>query len=158
MRKLVSLGRYAVGSAVIEMGLLAPILATMLIFMSDLSIAFSERLKLEQAAQTAIEKVMQGQANATTASAAALKAEAAVLANVLPTQVAVTFYLECVDPVSGVATATAYTSVCPTTHVSRRYMEVVIDKNYTPFFRQTYAGTNAEGQYELRGRTSVRVQ
>lgn len=158
MRKLVTLGRDAAGSAVIEMGLLAPILATLLIFMSDLSIAFSERLKLEQASQTAIEKVMQGQATATADSAAALKAEAAVLANVPPAQVAVTFYLECVNPATNVATATAYTSVCSSTEVSRRYMKVVIDKNYIPFFRQRYAGTNSAGHYELRGTTSVRVQ
>ena len=104
---------------VIEMALLAPILATMLIVMSDLSIAFSERLKLEQAAQTAIEKVMQGQASTTTDSAAALKAEAATLANVPPAQVAVTFYLECVNPTTNAATATAWTGVCVSPQVSR---------------------------------------
>ena len=158
MRKLLSLGRDVAGSMVIEMALLAPILATMLIVMSDLSIAFSERLKLEQAAQTAIEKVMQGQASTTTDSAAALKAEAATLANVPADQVEVTFYLECVNPTTNVATATAWTAVCVSPQVSRRYMEVVIDKYYTPVFNQTYAGTNANGQYELRGRTSVRVQ
>lgn len=158
MLKLALLGRNEAGSMVIEMGLLAPILASVLILMSDLSIAFSERLKLEQAAQTAIEKVMQGQARTTTESAAALKSEAATLANVPPEQVSVTFYLECVNPDTNAATPTAWNGVCISPQVSRRYMEVVIDKNYTPFFRQTVVGTNANGQYPLRGRTSVRVQ
>lgn len=158
MRNLLSLGRDVAGSMVIEVALLAPILATMLIVMSDLSIAYSERLKLEQSAQTAIEKVMQGQASSTTDSATALKTEAAALANVPESQVTVSFYLECVNPDTNAATATTWSGVCVSPQVSRRYMEVIINKFYTPFFNQRLAGTNANGQYELRGRTSVRVQ
>lgn len=158
MRKLIFLGRDTAGSTVVEMAFLAPILATALIVMSDMAIGFSERLKLEQAAQSAIEKVMQGQATATPDSAAALKAEAAVLANVPASQVTVTFTLECVNGTTGAATVvTPYTSVCTPTQVTRRYMKVVIDKTYVPVFRHPYSGTTG-GNFALRGTTSVRVQ
>ena len=159
MRKLMRLGRDIAGSTVVEMAFLAPILATTLIVMSDVAIAFSERLKLEQAAQTAVEKIMQGQASANTVSATALKTEAAVLANVPESQVAVTFTMECVNATSGVATVTTpyETATCTPTEVTRRYMKVVINKTYVPVFKQPYASTTG-GNYALRGTTSVRVQ
>ena len=159
MRKLMRLGRDSAGSTVVEMAFLAPILATTLIVMSDIAIAFSERLKLEQAAQTAVEKIMQGQASANTVSAAALKAEAALLANVPAANVTVTYTLECVNTTSGVATVTTpyETAVCTSAEIDRRYMKVVIDKTYVPVFRQPYRSTT-NGNYALRGTASVRVQ
>ena len=44
------------GAAIIELGLAAPILATMLIGMVDLGRGYSMKLQLEQAAQRAIER------------------------------------------------------------------------------------------------------
>ena len=45
------------GASIIELALVAPVLASMLVGMVDLSRAYSYKLKLEQAAQRAIEKV-----------------------------------------------------------------------------------------------------
>ena len=47
------------GAAVIELALIAPVLATMTVGVLDLSTAFSRKLALEQAAQRGVEKVMQ---------------------------------------------------------------------------------------------------
>lgn len=158
MRRLLSLGRDTAGAAAIEMALGAPILAALLLGMSELADGYSAKLGLEQAAQTAIEKVMQGQATATDTSAAALKAEAATLADVPAAQVAVTFYLECVTESTGAAVVTTYTTGCSSTQVARRYMKVVITKTHPSIFQQKFAGTDANGNYVLTGQTSVRVQ
>src|SRR3954466_177740 len=47
------------GAAVIELALVAPILALLTIGMVDLSNAYSRKLALEQGAQRAVEKIMQ---------------------------------------------------------------------------------------------------
>jgi len=62
--------------ATIELALFAPILATLVIGVIDMSMAFGRKLAVEQAAQRAIEKVMNGQADKSTV--AALKTEAAI--------------------------------------------------------------------------------
>jgi Flp pilus assembly protein TadG len=56
-------------SSVVELGLLAPILRGVLFAIVDLGKGFNEKLVLEQVAQRAIEKAMQGvQADPQTAS------------------------------------------------------------------------------------------
>src|SRR6476659_6639670 len=47
------------GAAVIELAIAAPVLAMLVIGMSDITIAYGRELDLEQGAQRAIEKVMQ---------------------------------------------------------------------------------------------------
>ena len=47
------------GAAVIELALVAPVLALMVIGIVDISNAYSRKLALEQGAQRAIEKIMQ---------------------------------------------------------------------------------------------------
>ena len=58
-KKILSLGSNERGAAVIELALVAPVLALMTIGIVDMSNAFSRKLALEQAAQRSIEKVMQ---------------------------------------------------------------------------------------------------
>ena len=139
------------GTAVIELALIAPILGVMVVGVVDLSGGFSMKLQLEQAAQRAIEKVMNGQANTTTA--AALKTEAATTAGVPETAVAVDFWLEC----NGVRAAD-YNSVCTSGQTYARFMSVAITKTFTPMFAQKWAGANDNGTYTVVGRTGVRIQ
>jgi len=47
------------GAAIIELALVAPVLALMTIGIVDMSNAYSRKLGLEQGAQRAIEKIMQ---------------------------------------------------------------------------------------------------
>ncbi len=139
------------GAAAIEVALIAPILATMVVGVVDLSRGYSTKLLLEQAAQRAIEKVMNGQA--TTSTAAALKTEAASVAGVAESAVAVDFWLEC----NGTR-ASDYNTVCPSGQVYARFMSVAITKVFTPMFAKKWAGANTDGTYTIVGRTGVRIQ
>ena len=47
------------GTATIELAIFAPVLATMVIGVVDMSMAYGRKLSIEQAAQRSIEKVMQ---------------------------------------------------------------------------------------------------
>ena len=50
--------RDARGTATIELAVFAPVLATLVIGVVDMSMAFGRKLSIEQAAQRSIEKVM----------------------------------------------------------------------------------------------------
>jgi Flp pilus assembly protein TadG len=54
------------GASIVELALVTPILASLLIGMVDLSRAYSYKLNLEQGAQRAIEKVQQYQTTTST--------------------------------------------------------------------------------------------
>jgi Flp pilus assembly protein TadG len=81
------------GAAVIELALVAPLLALLTIGIIDVSQAFNRRLTLEQAAQRAIEKVMQTTGDTTAEET--IKAEAAAQGDVDEDDVVVTYRLEC---------------------------------------------------------------
>ena len=51
MRRLVKLAREDRGAAVIELALIAPVLALLIIGVTDISIAYGRKLELEQAVQ-----------------------------------------------------------------------------------------------------------
>ena len=139
------------GAATLELALVAPVLATMLIGMVDIGRGYSMKLQLEQAAQRAIEKVMNGQADKSTV--AALKTEAATTASVPESQVIVNYWLEC----DGVTQGT-YDTTCSTGAVSRRYLSVQISKTFTPMFSAKWLGANADGTFTVIGKTGVRTQ
>ncbi len=139
------------GAAIMELAFVAPIFATMLIGMVDLGRGYSMKLQLEQAAQRAIEKVMNGQADRK--SAAALKTEAATVAVVPETDVTVDFWLEC-----DTARQSNYDSACSTGAVSRRYLTVQINKTFTPMFATKWLGANSDGTFTVVGKTGVRTQ
>ena len=139
------------GTAVMELALVAPIFATMLIGMVDIGRGYSMKLLLEQAAQRSIEKVMNGQADR--GSAAALKTEAATVAAVAESAVTVDFWLECDS-----ARQSNYDSTCSTGAVSRRYLTVQITKIFTPMFATKWLGANSDGTFTVIGKTGVRTQ
>lgn len=142
------------GAVIIELAISAPIMALFLVGMVDLGRGFSTKLQLEQASQTAIEKVMNGQAKSGDASiATALQVEAANIAVVPTNQVTVDFWLECDG-----ARQASYIIPCSPSQASRRYMSVSISKVYTPMFAMRFAGASADGTYTVTGKTSVRTQ
>jgi Flp pilus assembly protein TadG len=139
------------GAAVMELAIVAPIFATMLIGMVDIGRGYSMKLQLEQAAQRSIEKVMNGQADKSTA--AALKTEAATTAGVPETDVVVDFWLECDS-----ARQTNYDTTCASGAVFRRYLTVQISKTFTPMFSAKWLGANSNGSFTVVGKTGVRTQ
>jgi Flp pilus assembly protein TadG len=139
------------GAAIIELALVAPILSMLLIGMVDIGRGYSAKLQLEQAAQRAIEKVMNGQADRS--SVAALKTEAATTAGVAEANVTVDFWLEC----NG-ARQSSYDTTCSDTAISRRYLTVQITKPFRPMFSTKWLGANPDGSFTVIGKTGVRTQ
>ena len=147
------------GASVVELALVAPFLATLLIGMVDMSNGYSDKLQLEQAAQRSIEKAMNGDKN--TDLFQTLKTEAMAAAGVASSAVTVKFWLECNGVSQNTSTATMiadYEKKCPDGQVYSRYVSVRIQKDYTPLLRAKWAGSNANGSFTLVGDAGIRVQ
>lgn len=156
MRALRLLARDHRGAAVIELALLAPILATLVIGVVDMSNAFGRKLSLEQAAQRAIEKV----ANTTGVDTVegTIKKEAVAQAStgtnkITADQVTVTFRTECNNVVQADPDAD-----CSPGQTTTRYILVAIADTYDPMFKLTFSGLNGDGTYHIGAKAGVRVQ
>ena len=153
MGRVRNLLRSEAGSSIVEMALVAPFMAAMVIGMVDLSRAYSTKLEVEQAAQRTIEKVMQ-QTSVASNYNTALKAEGALAAGVAESAVTPDIWLEC----NGVRAADFYTSSCSAGQTVARYVTVDIAKTYTPMFGTRFLGANANGSFTLHGEAGIRVQ
>ena len=152
MRIFRTLARDERGASLIEMAMVAPVFASMLIGMVDISRAYSAKLQLEQAAYRSIEKVQQYRT--TTDTYTTLQAEAASAAGVATSAVVVDPWLEC----NGVRQA-SYTGVCPSPQVPTRYITVTITKMFTPMFgSRFFPRANSDGTYTLVGQAGLRTQ
>lgn len=152
MHKLRNLAADERGTSLIEMALATPIFAALLMGMVDLSRAYSEKLQLEQASQRAIERVMNRQMNATSYNT--LKLEAIAAAGVAPTDVTVDFWLEC----NGTR-QTNYDSSCSSGQIQARYINVAVQKKFTPVFGTKYfPGANADGTFTVKADAGIRTQ
>lgn len=156
--RLRSLARDDRGASIIELALIAPFFATMLVGTVDLSRGFSEKLQLTQAAQRSIEKIMQTSFETTAVDS--LKAEAAATAGVDVSAVTVDYWLQCNGVrQTGADKDVAYNGVCPSGQDYARYLQVNISKIYTPMFsRVRFSGANSDGTYTLHGKAGIRVQ
>lgn len=129
MKRLSYLLRESAGTVTIELGMVAPILAAMLIGLIDLSNAYSSKLRLEQVAQRTIEKVMQ--TSFKVADAATLKTEAETAAGTGATAT-VTYWLEC-DGIleTGTTPEAAFAGECSNGEQYARYVQVSIARPHT---------------------------
>jgi Flp pilus assembly protein TadG len=149
------------GASTIELALLMPVLATIVIAMSDLSRAYSTKLELEQAAYRAVERVQQYQS--TEATFTLLKNEAVSAANdagftdVTASNVTVNWWLEC----DGVRQA-SYDTTCSGSAVFARWIQVDVQKTFRPSFTpisfNRWLGSNADGSFTLHGKSGLRTQ
>lgn len=154
MKNLIPIARNEDGTSIIEMGFAAPILALMLIGMVDMSRGYSAKLQLEQIAQRTVEKIQNTDYVDSADYKTALKAEAAAAAGVATTAVTINSWLECNN--DGVKLA--FTASCANVdHQYARYVEVSIQKTYTPMFKTRFGGAEADGTYTLVGTAGVRV-
>lgn len=164
------------GAAVIELALVAPILALTVIGIVDMSNAYSRKLALEQGAQRAIEKIMQTTETDTVENT--LTTEAVCQVNGINTDgtckttpitasnVTVTWRLECTDSGGIVTTQTsndaptfdAYTCATGTTKEAR-YVQVALTDKYSPLFPIHFASfTSGDGTYHLAASAGMRTQ
>ena len=149
LKLLRTLTRDTRGAAIVEMAMVAPVLATMIIGVVDLSNAFGRKLKLEQAAQRGIEKIMNTSANDTVE--ATLQSEAATQAGVPLSNVTVTYRLECNGAVTGGGS-------CPAGQTSSQWISVDVVDKYTPLFPIHLKGINSDGTYHIKATAGMRIQ
>jgi Flp pilus assembly protein TadG len=152
MIRFARLARDDRGASIVELALVVPIMGSLLIGMVDLSRAYSHKLKLEQAAQRAIEKIQQYQTS--TSTYGTLQSEAAEAAGVPTTNVVIDYWLEC----NGVK-ATNYNSVCSSGQTYARWVQVDVTGTFTPLFpSKKYPGANTNGTFTLHGIAGMRTQ
>jgi Flp pilus assembly protein TadG len=146
------------GASIIELALVLPIFGSMVVGVTDLSRAYSQKLILEQSAYRAIEKVQQYQSNASTYNTLKTEAVAAATAagfsDVTSSSVTVDYWLEC----NGVRQSD-YNTTCSTEAGTARWVTIDITHNFTPMFATSkWPGANADGTYTLHGRAGLRTQ
>jgi Flp pilus assembly protein TadG len=155
LRKLKSDER---GTSLIEMALATPLFAAFLTGMVDLSRAYSEKLQLEQAAQRAIERVMNRQMSSSSYNT--LKTEAATAADVSEDAVTVDYWLECNGVRQGDGTpGDGYDDTCTDGELYSRYLSVEVEKDFLPIFGTKYfPGANDDGTYTISSTAGIRTQ
>lgn len=164
------------GAAIIELALVAPILALMTIGIVDMSNAYSRKLALEQGAQRAIEKIMQTTQQDTVEGT--LTTEAVCQVNGLnadgtcktspisASNVTVTWRVDCTDPTSGsmisqvlTTSAAADAVVCGATQKTARYIQIALTDQYYPLFPIHFAEfTSSDGSYHLAAAAGMRIE
>jgi Flp pilus assembly protein TadG len=165
------------GAAVIEMALVAPVLALGVIGIVDVSNAYSRKLALEQGAQRAVEKIMQTTSyttvEATLANEAICQVNGTTTTNGVTTcnsspltlsNVMITWRLHCVSSTGTVTeqtsndSATFDTYVCPSNTASQaKYVQVTLSDYYTPMFPIHFAAFNtSDGTYHLAAVAGMR--
>jgi Flp pilus assembly protein TadG len=158
IKRLARIGADESGTSAIELGLLAPILGTLLVGMIDLSSAYSAKLKLVQGAQRGVERIQRfGVGVPTKTDEVSLKSEVADGAGVTVDKVTVTSWLECTSS-TGTVTILAYNGSCSTGQSFSRNVRIDAQGTYTPMFSMKWAGANADGTFTLLGRAGIRVQ
>jgi Flp pilus assembly protein TadG len=148
------------GASVVELALAAPIFATLIVGMSDVARAYSMKLRLEQAAQRAIETVQQQSRNGNNYSALSTEADnAATAAGYSGSTVTVAYTLECNGTSNTSTTGAAINASCTTGQTYARYVTVTISNSYTPMFAHSFFPRhNANGSVTVSGYAGVRVQ
>lgn len=147
--RLIKLVRDRKGAAVVELAVIAPMIALLTVGIVDLSNGFSRKLKIEQAAQRSIEKIMNTSASDTIE--ATLAAEAAAQGDVPLENVQVSYRLEC----DGVQTAAAE---CPEDQESSQWISVTVTDEFEPMFARQFKGAGVDGTYQLSATAGVRIQ
>lgn len=140
------------GNSVIELALILPVLTGLLMGTVDISRAVSAKLQVEQAAQRAIELVQRSDFQES--DTATLKSDAALAADVSEDDVDVDAWLECDG-----TRQTNFDDVCSDSAVSAKYVQVTIEKSFTPMFGLDYfPGANADGTVTLSSTAGIRAQ
>lgn len=151
--RFASLARDERGASIIEMAMILPVFAGLMIGIVDVARAYSAQLQLEQAAYRAVEKVQQYQSTDSTVTT--LTSEAATAAGITATasNPSIVYSLEC----DGVAQVT-YAMTC-TSGQPARWVTVKITKTFTPLFPSNkWPGSNANGTYTLHAQARLRTQ
>jgi Flp pilus assembly protein TadG len=141
------------GNSFIEMALVTPVFASLLVGMVDISRAVSAKVTVEQAAQRAIEKVQAKDFDTGDISTLESDAEAAAGTG---SQATADAWLECNHD----GTHLNYdTGDCGTGVTYARYVRVRVTGTYNPIFgTRFFPGANSNGTVTVGGEATVRTQ
>lgn len=173
-RTICKLLRDTRGAAIIELALVAPVLALGVIGIVDISNAYSRKLALEQGAQRAVEKIMQTTSYTTVENTLATEAVCQVngmnadgtckSSPISSSNVTVTWRLQCTSSGGTVTNQTTTSSstfdtyVCPSGTASQAsYVQVGLTDKYTPMFPIHFAAFNtSDSSYDLTATAGMR--
>lgn len=161
MKRIDALLRENRGAAMIELAFVAPVIALMTVGVVDLSNGFGAKLRVEQAAQRSIEKVMQTTGVLTVEDTIAAEAVCQYngtnadgtckTAPLTTADVKVTHRLEC----DGVVSANPD---CLDTQKESRWIQVTVSTDYTPMFPLHFTGIAANGKYHIQSVAGMRTE
>ena len=159
--RLHTLWRAERGAAIIELAIVAPVIALMTVGVVDLSNGFGHKLRLEQAAQRSIEKVMQ--TTGVTSVESTIASEAICQANgtnedgscktapVTVDNVTVIHRLECNGTLSTAED-------CASGETATRWVQVTIWSDYEPLFPVHFSGIDEGGKYRIQATAGIRTE
>lgn len=162
------------GAVIIELAIVAPVLALMAIGVIDLSNAYSRKLALEQGAHRAIEKIMQttdyDSVENTLANEAVCQVNGTNTDGTCKTtpintsNVTVSWRLECMDSGGSITSQTTSSAsafdalVCSSgTTKEARYIQIALTDNYQAMFPVHFSGFSAGG-YPITATAGMRTQ
>lgn len=162
-RILPGLRRDQRGAALIELALAAPIMAALLIGMSDLANAYSLKLLCEQAAQRTVEEVEQQKTVSTSSYNTALTTEATNAMSDAGYATGNTYtpdsWVECSSDGTTWTRTTDFNTDCTTGQTEARYASIKIQRSYTPMFSsRIWPNADANGNITVTGYAEVRMQ
>lgn len=163
MNRLIQLWREERGAAIIELAIVAPVIALMTVGVVDLSNGFGTKLRVEQAAQRSVEKVMQttGITNVETTIAneaicqfnGTLSNGTCKTAPLTADNVAVVHSLYCNNGATPVAT-----DDCPDGQTESKWIKVTVTTEYKPMFPLHFTGIDANGKYRIQASAGMRTE
>ena len=163
MKRLMKLWREDRGAAIIELAIVAPVIALMTVGVVDLSNGFNSKLRLEQAAQRSIEKVMQ--TTGVTSVEDTIVSEAVCQYNgtnedgtckpapITNANVTVTHSLYC-----DAATEPTANPDCAPGEVESKWIKVTIWTEYAPMFPVHFSGIDAGNVYRIEASAGLRTE
>ena len=148
-RPLSGFGGDEQGATIIEFAIVAPVLAALAMGIIDLGRGVAEKVRLQQAANRAIEMA---QGNPALTDYSFIASEAAAAAGVPESQVQVTRFLECDGVPASISAG------CALGQQSAYYVQVFVETRFVPSFgSQIYRTLRSDGTISLTGRAAVRV-
>ena len=163
MLRLVKLWREDRGTAIIELAIIAPVIALMTVGVVDLSNGFNTKLKIEQAAHRSIEKVMQ--TTGITDVETTIATEAICQFNGTETNgdcksapltvanVKVEHSLYC----NNASTPTTDPD-CAAGEVESKWIKVTVWTDYEPLFPMHFSGIDSGGKYRIQASAGMRTE
>lgn len=164
------------GAAVIEMAMIAPVLALGVIGIVDVSNAYSRKLALEQGVQRAVEKIADTTENTSVESTLANEVKCQVngsttsgsttTCNTSSTQnITVTWRLDCTTGTTTTSTSTTSSSTydtlvaaCTSPSTKAGYVSVTVTDKYSPLFPIHFGSFNtSDSTYHINATAGVRT-